>query len=78
MSDEESEDLDRLKQALDLLGEHYDSVHIFVSRHEPAIHDGTVSCNKGVGNWFARFGQIKLWVLNEEAHPGGSPCEEDD
>lgn len=59
-------DMERIQQALDILSEHFDAVHIFASRHEAEIEDGTIHCQKGVGNWFARWGQITQWVKVEE------------
>lgn len=59
-------DIQLLEQAIQLIGEHFDTVHIFVTRHEPEIEDGTVHCQKGTGNWFARYGSIKEWVIREE------------
>lgn len=71
------EDLARLQSALDLVSEHFDAVHIFATRHEPG-EGGTIACNKGVGNWHARYGQIREYVTKEEEaqrmevreHPG--------
>ncbi len=60
-------DMDRIKRATDGLMEHFDSVAIFVTRHEPAEKDGTVNASWGAGNWFTRYGQIRTWVLKEEA-----------
>jgi hypothetical protein len=58
------EDFDRLSAALHSLGEHYDTVQIFISNHEEGA---TMSLGEGVGNWFARFGQIKVWIVQNEA-----------
>lgn len=38
------------------------SVQIFVTKHE----DGTGSMIHGSGNWYARYGQIKEWVIENE------------
>ena len=51
-------------KAIDLLGEHFDTVQIFCTRHEGG--EGTVSMNKGIGNWFARRGHVQEWILKEE------------
>lgn len=48
------------------LGEYFDSVQIFVTRHESGERDGTINVNAGIGNWFTRFGQIKEWVIKQE------------
>jgi len=55
-----------VKQHVAALSEHFDSVQIFVSRHDPAIQDGTVTVSWGAGNWYARAGQIREWILRQE------------
>lgn len=65
---EMNDDLDRVQNALNVLSEHFDSVHIFASRHEPEIEDGTISVQKGVGNWFARYGQISEWMVKQDEY----------
>lgn len=62
----EDDDLKRVTEALNSLGEHFDSVHIFATRHEPATENGTVAVQRGVGNWFARYGQVREWVLKRD------------
>lgn len=47
------------------LAEHFDSVQIFVSRHQPAELDGTMRVSIGTGNWYSRYGQIVEWVNME-------------
>jgi hypothetical protein len=66
MSEGQDKDLELVKQAAISLGEHFDSVQIFCTRHESGEQDGTVTVKYGTGNWFARYGQIKDWVLVEE------------
>ena len=61
------EDLKRVNEALSALGEHFDSVQIFVNRHESGELGGTVNISKGTGNWFARYGQIASWFAREQA-----------
>lgn len=64
ISDEERE---MIKCAAEKLGEHFDSVQIFVSRHNDN-KTGTSRFQTGVGNWFARYGHIHHWLMlqNEE------------
>lgn len=70
MSEDESnirkDDVERVKRYVTQLGEHFECVQIFVSRHIPAELDGTISTNQGSGNWFARYGQIREWITYEE------------
>lgn len=54
--------MERLKAAVRSLMEHFDSVQIFANRCESGSLDGTVHASQGGGNWFARFGQCKMWV----------------
>lgn len=60
------EDIERVKNAINTLVEHFDAVQIFASRHEPETEDGTVHVNLGRGNWFARFGHVRTWLVKEE------------
>jgi hypothetical protein len=59
-------DLDMVTEHCTKLGEHFDTVQIFVTRHEAGKEDGTVNVNYGSGNWFARYGQVKEWVLRRD------------
>ena len=68
MAKEEDKDLKLIDQALQLLGEHFDSVQILATRHESATHDGTINIAKGVGNWFARYGQCVDFVHKQDAY----------
>lgn len=68
MTNEEQrkEDLERLKQHTQQLSEHFDTVQIFVTRHMPAELNGTRVVNYGSGNWYARYGQVSLWLTEHE------------
>lgn len=48
------------------LGEHFDTVHIFASRHIPGDENGTAIFNRGSGNWCARVGHIKEFIIYED------------
>jgi len=63
-----SHDEQLLSKALNLLCEHYDSVQIFVTRHEPVTEKGTVEFDCGIGNYYARLGQISMWTKRQEAN----------
>lgn len=56
---------DRVKNAAENLGEHFDSVQIFVTRHAPE-DEGTHRIAYGTGNWFARVGQVFTWLQTEK------------
>ncbi|GEM_PF-2269299 len=67
-------DMNLVEQAARNLGEHFDCVQIFCSRHEEGEAGGTVAVCWGVGNEFARWGQAKLWVDAEHRSPAaGAP-----
>lgn len=66
MSPERKQDLDRVEAALQTLSEHFDTVQIFCTRHESGEENGTVNVNRGMGNWFARYGQVMEWIVREE------------
>ncbi len=56
------EELKLLDDACMRLGEHFDTVQIFVTRHDND-DEGTVTAHLGHGNWFARRGQISEWLM---------------
>lgn len=59
-------DIERIQKCIDQLSEHFDSVQVFCTRHEMGTDDGTINCTQGQGNWFARYGQIRAWVVRME------------
>lgn len=69
--------LDMLRSHIAALMEHFDSVQIFATK--PGINGGTIHCDDGGGNWFARYGQVSLWVTKQDSSvPGGCDDSEDD
>lgn len=65
-SPETDPELKLIQDAINTLSEHFDSVHIFVTRHEND-ETGTYSIQRGSGNWWARLGFIKAWLLRQDA-----------
>jgi hypothetical protein len=67
---QKQDDESRLTKAIQTLSEHFDTVQLFVTRHEPGALDGTVSACRGTGNWYARIGYVKEWIIQHdgEAH----------
>lgn len=66
---EEDKDLGILKDACSKLGEHFESVHIFVTKsYDPddPQERGTINASWGSGNWFARYGQIRTWIIKQD------------
>lgn len=63
MSEETDKELARLKKAVTELFEHFDSVRIFVTRHDgEKTHDLTW----GAGNFHAQVGQIIDFVTEQD------------
>lgn len=58
-------DMAAVDEAITKLGEHFDSVMIFVSRYDGG-DVGSVNVAKGLGNWYARYGQVREWLVKEE------------
>lgn len=65
---EEDIDVARVRDAVSKLGEHFDSVQVFTTRHDPGEEKHTISIQLGSGNWYSRYGQVKSWVIK---------CDED-
>jgi len=57
--------LEKLKKACEELYPHFDAIEIFAIKHENN-EVGTSRFNYGIGNFFARYGLIKLWIKNQE------------
>ena len=66
MKTQEDSDVQQVMQHAKALGEYFDAVHIFCTRDEPATENGTVFVDAGCGNWYARYGQVKDWILKQE------------
>jgi hypothetical protein len=61
--EQSARDIEMVEKALETLSEHFDCVMIFVNRHES---DGTEHLSAGRGNFYARVGQIREWLVQEE------------
>jgi hypothetical protein len=62
----EDEDLRILRNAAARLMEHFDTVHIFATRHIGS-DEGTIAAQHGEGNWYARRGQVGEWLVKQDA-----------
>lgn len=49
-----------VREALSRLGVHFESVQVFCSSYDPT-HKSTNSISMGLGNYFARLGQVHTW-----------------
>lgn len=59
-------DLARIKAAVESLGEHFSSVQILATKHDPEAENGTVSYAWGSGDWFARYGVTNEWITQAD------------
>ena len=62
----EDEEMKIVSKAVQELSEHFDSVHVFVTRYQDN-DTGTFGIQKGAGNFFARVGQIKEWCVRQDS-----------
>lgn len=69
-------DFARVKAAADQLSEHFDSVQIFVTAHESGTYNGTRFITHGNGNYFARVGVVRDWLVKEEEQARQEIAEE--
>ncbi len=60
-----ADDRSMIQQHVNALAEHWESVHIFCSRHDGAKEQSRC-INLHSGSWFTRYGQIREWVEYEE------------
>lgn len=66
MDAEAKADFDIVQSHANALGEHFDSVMIFVTRHESGEKNGTVRLRLGVGDWYSRYGVVREWLVKTE------------
>lgn len=56
-----------IRKCVEMLGQKFDSVQIFASKHHKKTGK-TFHAAAGLGNWYARYGQVTEWVnTNEQA-----------
>lgn len=77
-NDEQREfDVNLLKKHSEQLSEHFDTIQIFATRHMPAELNGTRTVEYGSGNWYARYGQAKLWTVRHDEMERKSAAQDD-
>ncbi len=50
------------------LGEHFESVRIFVTRAKPESPSDTQAIDSGTGNFYAQLGQISEWLSIQDQY----------
>ena len=71
-----------VKDACARLSEHFDVVQIFVSKNPVELPDGTLEAgdtpciSRGIGNYFARYGQVQDWLVRQVAQTHHSARED--
>lgn len=66
ISDEQREKkLELIRNQAKILSPSFDTVMIFATKYDPETGD-TSQFNFGIGNWFARYGQVKDWIIAED------------
>ena len=75
--EQESRDYSIVASHVAQLAEHFDTVQVFCTRTAEGV---TFHMNHGSGNWFARYGHVKLWVMSDENRHirEDAECEEGD
>jgi hypothetical protein len=56
---------DVIKKHVSALAEHYDSVHIFITKYD-STSGITRAASFGCGDFYARFGNVREWTLRME------------
>lgn len=57
-----------LQNAIEMLLEHFENVHVFANRYDANDDGNTLSIDRGQGNYHARYGLVKHWLISQEEH----------
>lgn len=64
-SEDEDQDVAIVRSHAVQLSEHFDTVQILCTRTSGDV-DGTVNVSWGEGNFFARYGQVREWIVKQD------------
>ena len=64
---QEEKDMAIIQHHADILRGHFDSVQIFATRQDDKKKI-TSNVSTGSGNWYARYGYIRCWLLGQDAY----------
>ena len=68
-------DMERLMPHVEQLAAKFDTVQVFVTRHDVTT-ECTVSVHSGSGNWHARCGQVREWMMQQDEFIRMSVCDD--
>ena len=60
-----ADDIAVIDAAIDTLTCHFENITIFASRHDPSTGN-TLSTWRGRGNWHARHGHVREWLIKQD------------
>ncbi|MEO7520226.1 MAG: hypothetical protein ABIW79_00280 [Gemmatimonas sp.] len=60
---DQDEDMKRIRDAVHVLAEHFSTVQIFATAYDGGY---TMKCHAGTGNHWARVGQVRHWLMQED------------
>lgn len=63
--DQRAKKLEMLRNQVNFLRSSFDTVQIFATKHDEDVGE-TTYYTQGSGNWCARYGHVKVWILGEE------------
>ncbi len=76
MSEETSRTLEKLERVLTEMSGEFDTVRIFVTRHDGS--KGTYALSRGRGNIYAQYGHVREWLLTMDAITKSQAKQEDE
>lgn len=72
MTDEQRDKkMELIRNQVRVLMESFDTVQILCTKHEAGDDPTTFEYQTGAGNFMARYGQIRAWLLHEDTRNAG-------
>ncbi len=69
--DQRDKKMQLLKNQVEVLMRSFDTVQVFCTKHESGDDPQTFEYQTGNGNFMARYGQVRAWLLAEDARNAG-------
>ena len=70
--------MELIKNQVRVLMNSFDTVQIFCTKHEGGEDSQTFEYNSGDGNFMARYGQVRAWMIHEDGRNAGLHNDGDD